>query len=97
LPANILHLSPGYLSDMLRSLMGQNTQQHFHNKLIEKAKEILLTCKLSVGKWFINQALNIHNHSINCSGVKSIFRHLNLDNLLTDTESTNSDWAGIEL
>ncbi|GLU56585.1 hypothetical protein Dfri01_60460 [Dyadobacter frigoris] len=43
-----LHVSPNYLSDMLRSLTGQSTQQHIHNKLIEKAKEILTTTSLSV-------------------------------------------------
>ena len=45
-----LHISPSYLSDMLRSLTGQNTQQHIHNKLIEKAKDILTTTNLSVGE-----------------------------------------------
>ncbi|MCW3089784.1 MAG: transcriptional regulator, AraC family [Ferruginibacter sp.] len=45
-----LNLSPGYLSDMLRSLTGQNAQQHIHNKLIEKAKEILSTSNLSVAE-----------------------------------------------
>ena len=34
-----LNISPSYLSDMLRSLTGQNAQHHIHNKLIEKAKE----------------------------------------------------------
>ncbi len=45
-----LHISPNYLSDMLRSLTGQSTQQHIHNKLIEKAKEILTTTSLSVAE-----------------------------------------------
>lgn len=45
-----LHVSPNYLSDMLRSLTGQSTQQHIHNKLIEKAKEILTTTTLSVSE-----------------------------------------------
>ncbi|MBD2754090.1 helix-turn-helix domain-containing protein [Spirosoma validum] len=45
-----LNVSPNYLSDMLRSLTGQNTQQHIHNKLIEKAKEILTTTSLSVSE-----------------------------------------------
>jgi hypothetical protein len=35
--AEQLNLS-SYLSDMLRTVTGQNTQQHIHNKLIEKAK-----------------------------------------------------------
>ena len=45
-----LNLSPGYLSDMLRSLTGQNAQQHIHNKLIEKAKEKLSVTGLSVSE-----------------------------------------------
>ena len=45
-----LHLSPRYLSDMLRSLTGQNAQQHIHEKLIEKAKEKLSTTGLSVSE-----------------------------------------------
>jgi len=45
-----LNISPSYLSDMLRSLTGQNAQQHIHQKLIEKAKEILSTTGLSVGE-----------------------------------------------
>ena len=45
-----LLVSPGYLSDMLRTLTGQNAQQHIHNKLIEKAKELLSTGNLSVAQ-----------------------------------------------
>lgn len=45
-----LNLSPRYLSDMLRSLTGQNAQQHIHEKLIEKAKEYLSTTRLSVAE-----------------------------------------------
>jgi AraC family transcriptional regulator, transcriptional activator of pobA len=48
--ADSLHVSPHYLSDMLRSLTGQNAQQHIHNKLIEKAKEALSTTALSVSE-----------------------------------------------
>ncbi|KAI9452845.1 transcriptional regulator, AraC family [Russula earlei] len=48
--AERLHTSPGYLSDMLRSLTGQNAQHHIHNKLIEKAKEKLSTTSLSVSE-----------------------------------------------
>ena len=43
-----LHFSPDYLSDMLRTCTGQNTQQHIHNKLIEKAKELLLSGNLNM-------------------------------------------------
>ena len=45
-----LNISPNYLSDMLRLLTGQSTQQHIHNKLIEKAKEFLATSHLSVSE-----------------------------------------------
>jgi len=48
--AENLNLSPSYLSDMLRSLTGQNAQQHIHDKLIEKAKEKLSTTNLSVSE-----------------------------------------------
>jgi len=48
--AEQLNLSPSYLSDMLRSLTGRNAQQHIHDKLIEKAKEILSTTNLSVSE-----------------------------------------------
>jgi AraC family transcriptional activator of pobA len=48
--ANELNVSSSYLSDMLRSLTGQNTQQHIHEKLIERAKEILTTTNLTVSE-----------------------------------------------
>jgi len=35
---------------MLRSLTGQNAQQHIHEKLIEKAKEYLTATNLSVSE-----------------------------------------------
>jgi len=48
--ASQLHLSPSYLSDMLRSLTGQSAKQHIHNTLIDKAKEYLSTTTLSVAE-----------------------------------------------
>lgn len=48
--AEQLNISSNYLSDMLRSITGQTTQQHIHNKLIEKAKELLTTTNLSVSE-----------------------------------------------
>jgi len=48
--ASQLNLSPDYLSDALRSLTGQNTQRHIHDKLIEKAKEKLSMTNLSVSQ-----------------------------------------------
>ena len=48
--AEKLKISSSYLSDMIRSLTGQNAQQHIHHKLIEKAKEKLSTTNLSVSE-----------------------------------------------
>lgn len=48
--AEQLHFSPGYLSDMLRTLTGQNAQQHIHNKLIEMAKEKLCSTTLTISE-----------------------------------------------
>jgi AraC family transcriptional regulator, transcriptional activator of pobA len=45
-----LNISPNYLSAVLKNLTGQSTQQHIHDKLIEKAKERLSTTGLSVGE-----------------------------------------------
>lgn len=48
--AEHVNLTPSYLSDMLRSLTGQNAQQHIHHRLIERAKERLAVTSLSVGE-----------------------------------------------
>lgn len=48
--ARQMNLSPNYLSDLLRVHTGQNTQQHIHEKLIEKAKERLSTTNLTVSE-----------------------------------------------
>lgn len=48
--ADQLHLSTSYLSDMLRSLVGQNAQQLIQAKLFEKAKELLSTTTLSASE-----------------------------------------------
>lgn len=48
--ATELNVSSSYLSDMLRNLTGQNTQQHIHEKLIKRAKEILTTTNLTVSE-----------------------------------------------
>jgi len=45
-----LNLSTNYLSSLLKTLTGQNTQQHIHDRLIEKAKEKLSTTDLSVSE-----------------------------------------------
>lgn len=48
--AEQLYISPSYLSDMLRSLTGQNAQQHIHEKLVERAKEFLVNTTFSVAE-----------------------------------------------
>jgi AraC-like DNA-binding protein len=48
--SDYLQVSPRYLTDMLKSLTGQNTQQHIHNRLIEKAKNVLCTSQLSISE-----------------------------------------------
>lgn len=48
--AGALNVSPNYLSVLLKVLTGQSTQQHIHDKLIEKAKEKLSTTTLSVSE-----------------------------------------------
>lgn len=48
--AEQLNLTPNYLSSLLKVHTGQSTQQHIHNKLIEKAKERLSTTDLSVSE-----------------------------------------------
>jgi AraC family transcriptional activator of pobA len=45
-----LNLSTGYLSDLLRSIIGLNAQQYIHIKLIEKAKEKLAVTNLSISE-----------------------------------------------
>jgi AraC-like DNA-binding protein len=48
--AEALHVSPDYLSGMLKVLTGLNAQQQIHAKLIDKAKERLSTTDLSVSE-----------------------------------------------
>jgi AraC family transcriptional activator of pobA len=48
--ADSLNISPNYLSTLLKTLTGQSTQQHIHDKLIAKAKDKLSTAPLSVSE-----------------------------------------------
>lgn len=48
--ADELNYTPNYLSDMLRSLTGLNAQQHIHQKMIEKSKELLSATNLTVSE-----------------------------------------------
>ncbi len=45
-----LNISPNYLSNLLKSLTGQSTQQHIHDKLINEAKQKLSTSDLSISE-----------------------------------------------
>ncbi len=45
-----VHLSAGYLSDLLKKETGMNAQDHIHYYLIEEAKNILLNTNHSVGE-----------------------------------------------
>lgn len=48
--AGHLHISTRYLTDMLKSLTGQGTQQHIHDRLIGKAKVSLTTTSLTIAQ-----------------------------------------------
>jgi AraC-like DNA-binding protein len=48
--AKNLNISATYLSSLLKSITGQSTQQHIHEKLIEKAKEKLSTTELTISE-----------------------------------------------
>jgi AraC-like DNA-binding protein len=48
--ASALNLSPKYLSDCLKQLTGETTQQHIQTKVIELAKEKLSTTELTVSE-----------------------------------------------
>ncbi|MBE9461975.1 helix-turn-helix domain-containing protein [Dyadobacter subterraneus] len=48
--ASQMNLSPKYLSDCLKQLTGRTAQQYIHDKLIDHAKDILTSTKLSVSE-----------------------------------------------
>ena len=48
--AERMHLSPDYLSNMLKAVTGLNTQQHIHESLIKKAKEKLSISAMSISE-----------------------------------------------
>lgn len=48
--ADHVHLSPSYLSDLLKKETGRNAQDHIHYYLIEEAKNILLNTNSSVSE-----------------------------------------------
>lgn len=48
--AENLNITPRYLSDLLRNLIGLNSQQFIHEKVIEKAKEYLAKDELTIAE-----------------------------------------------
>ena len=48
--ADHIRVSPRYLTDLLKSLTGQSTQQHIHDRLIEKTKAMLSTTTLTIAE-----------------------------------------------
>ncbi len=48
--AEQVHLSAGYLSDLLKKETGKNAQDYIHFHLIEEAKNVLLSTNKSVGE-----------------------------------------------
>jgi YesN/AraC family two-component response regulator len=48
--ADQVHLSPNYLSELLKRETGINAQDHIHYMIIEEAKNILLHTNLSMSE-----------------------------------------------
>lgn len=71
--AQHLNVSSRYLTDMLKSLTGQSAQQHIHDRLIEKAKVILSTTRLTIAEIAYQLGFE-HPQSFN----KLFKRHTNL-------------------
>lgn len=46
--ADSVHLTPSYLSDLLRKETGKNAQEHIHSYLIDEAKNLLLNSEKNV-------------------------------------------------
>ncbi len=48
--ADSVHLTPSYLSDLLRKETGKNAQEHIHSYLIDEAKNLLLNSEKNVSE-----------------------------------------------
>ncbi len=48
--AEAMNLSPNYLSDLLKSETGKNTQEHIHYYLLEKAKTLLVSSDKNINE-----------------------------------------------
>ncbi len=71
--AGQLNVSPSHLSAFLRSMTGMNTRQHIHDKLINKAKELLSTTELRSVRSLIRLALGTYSHLAGYSRQKPLF------------------------
>lgn len=85
-----LNVSPNYLSGLLKVLTGQSTQQHIHDRLIEKAKEKLSATDLSVSEIAYELGFE-HPQSFSklFKTKKPTFHLWNSDSRLTDTKRTS--------
>lgn len=48
--AQVVNLSPNYLSDLLKKETGKNTKEHINEKVVERAKNLLLSSQHSVSE-----------------------------------------------
>ena len=48
--AEQLHMSPNYLSDLMKKETGKSAQDHIHNFIIDKAKNLLLSTNVTVSQ-----------------------------------------------
>lgn len=86
--SDTLNISPNYLSNLLKSLTGQSTQQHIHDKLIIEAKQKLSTSHQSISE--IAYELGFE-HSQSFSKLFKAKTHLSpLDNPFTKKQQKNN-------
>ncbi|WP_338325143.1 hypothetical protein, partial [Pseudomonas viridiflava] len=85
-----LNISPTYLLSLLKTLTGRTTQQHIHDKLMDKAKEKLTTTNPPFQKLLTNWALNICNRSANFSRQRQNFCLSNLGNHFTEPKKPSN-------
>ena len=48
--ADLLHVHPGHLSNTIQNVLGQSPCDLYENKLVELAKQLLLTTDFSIGE-----------------------------------------------
>ena len=80
---------------MLKSLTGQNAHQHIHDRLIEKAKEILSTTRLTIAEIAYHLVLNTRSLLINYLSATPVFHQPFLESRLTKHQPEG--WCNIEI